>query len=358
MNYYFRELYNLFIFLIITLLILRMFPFIYIGSYSLINKVDSTIYARYSTSDKFDENVFYNTEVIKEAGILDQFIDNTDEDDILIQHFAHIIYDNKDEIREVISNNAYYQDYLVNIGSSVDELIEWSEKISLLDSRIMMASLYLTFLIITLVMVVIFKYRKSFYICAGVVYIIAILSEFTDGISDYIVVNVASAIGMLAQNEYIYEDIEGWRIIFNQAFKESTLTFIILDTVIQILLNNYKERIEKAIRYLYTSLEIQCSYLSLFENSTYKYIAKLKIANNKIIKICNKQIRKNCKIINKKMTSTEIKNNLKRQNDRLSMLKRLLQNCCCNSNEYTTKEYILQLREIQCLMYQCNLVQE
>lgn len=354
---------KLIIFSIVIIIIIRFFPYIFLGTYDIINKVDSTIYARYATNNKFDENVFLDYEVINETGLYEQLNDRIDAiwEVNQIQEFARIIYDNKDEFKEIISNNTQYQEYLVKIDSSTDEVIEWIDRMYLLDVKMIMASLYITFFILSLIMVVPFGYRKSFYVLAGVLYIIAILSNFTDGISDYLVINVASVFGMFPQNESIYKDLEGWRMIFPQAFKESTLTFIIFDTVIQIWLNNYKEKTKKAIHYLYASLEIQCSYLSQFENATNKYIAKLKIAND-IMRMCYKNIRQNIrqnvKRINKKKTPTEIKNNLEKKNERLSMLMESLQVCRSNSDEYTTKEYISLLRKVQCLMYQCNLVQK
>lgn len=60
-------------FLVDTLLIVWfLFPGMYMGAYRLINNVDSSIYARYATNEKFEENVFFNAEIEENTKIIEQ----------------------------------------------------------------------------------------------------------------------------------------------------------------------------------------------------------------------------------------------------------------------------------------------
>lgn len=77
--------------------------------------------------------------------------------------------------------------------------------------------------------------------CAGIAYTTAMLSIFTDDISDYLVANVLAFLAKLSSGVFTYRDMEQWNLIINQAFKEGTLTFIVFDTVVQICQNNKEE---------------------------------------------------------------------------------------------------------------------
>lgn len=360
MNEFFDKVSKFAYFLVVTVVILYfIFPCIYMGSYKLINMVDSSIYVRYATNEKFEENIFFNNEVESKTEILQQLENEIDglSRGNRIQDFARIIFTNQDKVKKIVSNNESYQEYLVDIGSSVDDLIQWSEKISLIDNNLSMACLYLVFLIIAVVMVVPFGYRKAFYVCAGATYTIAMLSMFSDGISDYLVANIISFIAKLSSDVFTYRDMEELKSLFSQTFKESTLTFIIFDTTVQIYQNNRNEKKEKAIRYLQHSLEIQCSYLSRFEDENNAYIAKLVVPIDVVVKLCDIKIRKNNKKLGKKKVSDDMKANLTKQNKQFLQLRELLLYICyTNCNEHTTKEYISFLYEIQGLMYKCKFV--
>ena len=346
-------------FLLVSLLVVCfLFPFMYLGTYKLINNIDSSIYARYATNEKFEENIFFNATVEEKTGIIKQL--ESEINDLIefsrIQEFAYVIIQNQNKVEDIVSNNADYQTYLISIGSSVDDLIDWSEKTAALDDKISMGCLYLTFLLISIVMVVLFGFRKTFYVCAGITYTVAMLSMFTDGISDYLVANVLSLLAKLSSDVFTYRDMTQWNLIFNQAFKESTLTFIIFDTVVQICQNNKKEQFEKSCRYIYSSIDIQCSYLEQYQNLSNTYIAKMIMPIDSVIKHC----RKNANKVQKKMKNKRLSDaNIKALNiehgyyNQLEKLLLFLQ--FNNSEEHTTKEYISYLRETQWLMYKCNI---
>ena len=65
MNNFYNNLIKFAIFLGVTLLImLVIFPLMYMGSYELINNVDSSIYVRYATNNKYDKNIFFENDSI------------------------------------------------------------------------------------------------------------------------------------------------------------------------------------------------------------------------------------------------------------------------------------------------------
>lgn len=348
-------------FLIVTVLVVCfLFPSMYMGAYRLINNVDSSIYARYATNKKFEENVFFNAEIEENTRIIEQL--ESEINDFVgvsrIQEFAYVIIENQSEVEDIVSNNEKYQAYLISVGSSVEDLIDWSEKTAALDDKILMGCLYLTFLFISIIMVIPFGFRKTFYVCAGITYTIAMLSMFTDGISDYLVANVLSFLAKLSSDVFTYRDMEQWNLIINQAFKESTLTFIIFDAVVQICQNNKKERLEKSCRYIYSSMEIQCSYLEQFQNASDTYIAKMIMPIDAVIKLCRKKIRKYKRKMNNKRLSEAKKNALSIQYSYYEQLgEKLVFLRYNNSEKHTTKEYISYLRYIQWLMYKCDIGQ-
>ena len=356
---FFDNLQKFAIFLVVTLLIVSfLFPSMYMGTFRLINNVDSSIYARYATNGKFEENLFFSTEIEKNTGIIEQLESKID--DFVgvsrIQEFAYVIIENQSEVKDIIYTNQKYQAYLRSIGSSVDDLIDWSEKTAALDDRIAMGCLYLTFLLITIIMVVAFGFRNIFYICAGITYTVAMLSFFTDGISDYLIANVLSLLAKLASDVFTYRDMEQWNLIINQAFKEGTLTFIIFDTVVQTCQNNKKERFQKLCRNIYSSMETQCSYLEQFNNVSDVYIAKMVMPIDSLVKFCSKKIKKFERKMNNKRLSEVNKIIMSEQCGYYKQLRENLEFLRYKNNqEHTTKEYISYLRKTQWLMYKCDI---
>lgn len=355
-----ENLYKFIGFIVVVLLMINLlFPCMYMGLYKLIHSVDSSVYVRDATNGKFGENIFFNEEVESKTEIWKQLEKEIDElsEVTRIQDAACILIEHQDEVLKIIEDNEDYQAHLIDIGSSVEELIKWSEKISSLDDRLSMTSLYLTFLFISFVMVALFGFRKIFYVCAGITYIIAMLSVFSGGISDYLVARVLSIFTKLSSDVLMYRDMEELKSIFSQAFKESALTFIIFDVVVQLYQNDRKEKVEKVVRYLYHSLEFQRSYFSQFENLPHTYIARLTVPVDAVVKLCGKNIRNNNKKIGKKKLSMMEKNNLEQQNRQLMQLRESLSYIAYkNCEEHTTKEYISCLQQLQWLMYSSGMM--
>ena len=325
----------------------------YKEAFRLINNVDSSIYARYATNTKFEENVFFNEKIEKNTGILKQLRNEISELEGVteIQRFAYVLTENKSVVEKVVLNNEKYQSYLIEIGSSVEDLLDWSEKIASISEKILMGCLYLVFCSIAVIMVIVFQFRKVFYVCAGLVYVIAMLSHFTDGISDYLFANVIAILEKLSV-DVIYRDIEPMRMIIHQAFKEGALTFIIFDTAVQLYQNKMKEE----MRYVFFSINVQCDYLACAQDDDSEaYIAQMVLPIDSLMK------RLRNKIMMYKI-KTNINNVLKIKTDDLSekcayyeRLKEKLEFFQCKNNtKYTTKEYVSHLRQLQKLLYTCN----
>jgi len=358
MSVFEEKLTKLALLLVVTLfLTLGLLPFLFKGTYWLINNVDTSIYVRYATNEKFEENVFLSAEIEEKTGIIEDLAETINDlaEVSSIQKFAYLIAENREEVEVVISNNEKYQKHLLSVGSSVDDFLDWSEKTAALDEKISMACIYLLFLLISFIMVVVFGFRKLFYVCAGITYTCAMLSMFTDGISDYLVANLLSFFAKMALDVFTYRDMEAWKLIVNQAFKESTLTFIIFDTVVQICQSNKKEKFDKNCRYIFFSMEIQCSYLEQFEDTSDKYIARMVLPSADVLKLCKKKIKKYTKEIKKKRISDVRRTILSAQCDDFKQLDRMLIFFRNNNEKHSTKEYISYLRQVQSLMHRLGI---
>ncbi len=68
-------------------------PILYFGTYQLINYTDTSIYTRYATGNKYEENIFFNAEVDERTGILSELQENIDQMDTIKnkQDFARVI---------------------------------------------------------------------------------------------------------------------------------------------------------------------------------------------------------------------------------------------------------------------------
>lgn len=70
------------------------------------------------------------------------------------------------------------------------------------------------------------------------------------------------------------------------------MTFIIFDTVMQILCDKKDEKKRYQIRYAYNSLNIQIDYFKEQEKKEYKFAGKMNFKANYILKDCNREIKK------------------------------------------------------------------
>ena len=355
MNKFMYKFDKFYIFSLIAVVLgIMVFPFIYAGTYKLINYLDSSIFDRYATEGKFDDNLFFSAEIDEATGIIQQLyleIEEFDEVD-RVQEFANVIRLNEDVVTRIITDNKSYLEYLTGVDCDVEDVIRWSKKMASLDQTLMAASLYLVLLIIFIMMVVIFDMRALFYSIAGVVYLVATLSLLSDGISDYVVVKILS----MLSDDIIYDSIEELRLIFSQVFKESALTFIIFETVIQIWRSRKNEKKEKEILYLHHSLGIQIEYLQQYNEMDKYYILRLRMPCKYILIYCNKEIHRLEKRLNKKVLADSLRKYMVVRKEQCSDLKDSLVNLRNNETEYTVREYIEILSRIQYLLHKVLLV--
>lgn len=353
-----RYLYKLMGLAVIFLLLISAgMPVLYMGTYELINDVDTSIYSRYATNNKYDENIFFNTEVETSTGILSDLQENIDGIDNIKskQEFAKVITENKEKVKQVINENSEYMKYLSDKGSSVEELMEWGEKTANLDNNILQLSLFLICMLYAGITVIIFKCRKTFYFLAGIIYTITIMSMFSGGISDYLVIKAMNIFLKFGNETLSYQDMDTMKSLFVQAYKESMVAFIIFDTIIQIVQGNRETRRKEEIKYVIYSLDYQIGFLKSFENNDIQYLSKFKIPVNTILKI----IRKKQKCLDKKIKKAgkvlQYKEKLEKEKLRLNQLEEMIIDIVKFSEMRTTCKYINILSNIRILVYECNI---
>lgn len=333
MNYLYKLMGAAIVFLVMITIGL---PVLYFGTYDLINHVDTTIYARYATNGKYDENIYFNESIEKETGFFSEIRNSIEGASEInrIQEFGQIVNSHSKEIETLINHNDKYKNYLTEQGSSAEELILWSQKIAALDDNIGVMCIYLICVVFAFITVGGFKLRKTFYLFAGTVYMITMTSVFSDGLSDYLVMNFMNFISKFSARVFTYQEMNDLKIFFVQAFKESMLTFIIFDTIIQILQGNKDKRREEEIRKCVYSLDYVINFLKEYENRDEKYISGFRIPCKEVLRKCKKNKKKKC--------YQELEHELLYGDFWRDI--------------HNNKEYIDKLEKIRMHIYLCNLV--
>ena len=339
--------------IIFVLLISAGLPVLYFGTYQLINHTDTSIYTRYATGNKYEENIFFNAEVDKSTEILSELKENIDEMGTIKskQDFAKVITANKEKVEQIITENSKYKKYLSDQGSSAEELFEWSKKTAELDNNILQLNLFLICMIFAGITVMIFKCRKTFYFIAGIIYTITIMSMFSGGISDYLVLKAINVFLKLGKETLSYQDMDTIKTIFIQAYKESMIAFIIFDTIIQIVQGDRERKRKEEIKYIIYTLDYQIKFLEKYKDDDYQYIARLRIPVRTLLKQCLRKQKSLERYLNK--AGKNAFNNSRITNEKNNIDKLISNiNKIINFNEArTTREYIGILTEIRILMY-------
>ena len=94
---------------------------------------------------------------------------------------AGVLDEHIEEVLAVAKENNIYIDYLKNKGSSLERLSEYIHNMAKLDDNILQMAMYLSFVVICIVSLTKFKYRKGFYVASAIVYLIAMTSIFQMG---------------------------------------------------------------------------------------------------------------------------------------------------------------------------------
>lgn len=342
----------------ITMLVILFCGFygIYAGFYPLVNTIDNSIYNRYASNNKFDKNIYFNEDVENETHIYLQICEIKElkvlSTNPIKQNIYRCMNDNIDKVRNIMNKNKDYLHYLEKNHTSVNDAMEFIKKMAYLDDKVLQMDIYLVFLIMCICTVSLFKYRKSFYICAGITYLIIMASTFSDGLSDYIVTNVINIIAKLQSGVFSYQNMEEAKAFYIEAFKESMLTFIIFDTVMQIRDNKNSEKKQYQMRYAFESLNVQINFLVEQVENDDKYVGKI-ICNTKLIyKECDRKI-KELKKRQKFYKNTYQLECWIKLRDSIDILAK---NYFTTRNAYSTKEYVQFLRHTRDCMIKCHLL--
>ena len=283
---------------------------IYFGFYQLINNVDVSIYNRYATENQFDWPVYFNEDVEEKTGIVSE-INQIDEIIELPQSSSKqaiykCMYENIDKVVNIMNENENYVYYLEKNNTSIENATKYIQKMAFMDDKILQMDIYLVFLLMCVITVGVFKYRKTFYVIAGITYLLVMASIFSGGLSDYLVTNAINILAKMQSSIFTYQNMEEAKVYYIDAFKESMMTFIIFDTVMQILGDKKDEKKQYQIRYAYNSINIQIDYFEEQEKNEYKFIGKMNFMANYILKDCNRKIKKFKKLKRKQKKHNKI----------------------------------------------------
>ena len=333
---------------------------IYFGFYQLVNNVDVSIYYRYATENQFDWSVYFNEDVEEKTGIFSE-INQVNEITELPQNSSkQAIYrcmnENIDKIVNIMNENENYLHYLEENNTSIENATKYIQKMAFMDDKILQMDIYLVFLLMCVITVGVFKYRKSFYVIAGITYLLVMASVFSDGLSDYLVTNAINIFAKMQSSIFTYQNMEEAKVFFIDAFKESMMTFIIFDTVMQTLGDKKDEKKRYQIRYAYNSLNIQIGYFKEQENKEYKFAGKMNFKANYILKDCNREIKKLEKLKRKQKKHNKTFDRYVYQLSCWESLRDSIVFLIYNKNSYSTEEYLGILKKARDSMVQCHLL--
>ena len=343
---------------VITMLVILFCGFygIYAGFYPLVNIIDNSIYNRYASNNKLEKNIYFNEDVESRTYIFKEICEIKELKVLSTNPIKQITYrcmnDNIDKVRNAMNKNKDYLRYLEENHTSVNDAMEFIKKMASLEYKVLQMDIYLVFLIMCICTVWIFKYRKIFYILAGITYLIAMASIFSDGLSDYIVTNAINIIAKLESRVFTYQNMEYAKAFYTEAFKESMLTFIIFDTVMQIRDNKNSEKKQYQMRYAFESLNVQINFLVEQDTNDDKYVGRIRCNTKLIYKECDRKI-KELKKRQKFYKNTYQLECWIKLRDNIDILAK---NYFTTRNAYSTKEYVQFLRHTRDCMIKCHLL--
>ncbi len=333
---------------------------IYFGFYKLVDTVDISIYDRYLTDNQFDWPIYFNEDVEEKTGIFSEIKQLEEIKELPQNSPKQTIYrcmnENIDKIVNIMNKNEKYLNYLEKNNTSIEKAANYIRKKAFMDGKILQMDAYLVFLLMCVITVCVFKYRKSFYIIAGITYLLVMASIFSDGLSDYLVTNAINIFAKIQASAFTYQNMEELNNYCIEAFKESMMTFIIFDTVIQILGDKKDEKKRYQIIYAYNSINIQIEYFKEQEINEYKFVGKMNFKVNHILKDCNREIKKFKKLKRKQKKHNKIFDRYVYQLSCWESLKENIDLLICNNKPYSIDEYLGFLKKARDSMIQCHLL--
>lgn len=330
---------------------------IYSG-YSFIFTQDSAVLYLHATDNKYTKDIFFS-EAEEETKFLSDVYENIDGIKAVVAEWDNyelrlFLKEHLDEVIEIAKQNDDYIQYLARQGSSLDELTNFVNKMAMLDEHILRVTMYTVFLIICFLSLGMFKYRKGFYIAAAAIYVIAMTSVFSGGLTDYLVTKVLNLLMQINQDTFTYYDMELLNMYFMDTLKESFMTVIIFDTILQFGIEKNESEKKKNIRYIYHSLDLQINYLNTIENQGNVYIARFKIPLEIFEKECKKAIMRWKKSLDVQKIENDYYYKYKRNYEGNKALYEKINWIRTNNDAYSTEYYISVLREIKQLMIECE----
>ncbi|MCB2300119.1 methyl-accepting chemotaxis protein [Clostridium tagluense] len=208
---------------------------LYFLSFNIVNKVNPQSYYLYATNGKYNKDIFFSDSVNKTTKIFDgaitEIVKKTNTKISRKQDIFGAIVNNPKLSEKLISANKKYMDYLDKQNLEIDDVINYSVKMYEVDNNIMKASFYLAFTICILIDLFCLKNRKRIYVVALIVYLLSNLDSFTVGLSSQTIYNLP-----FISSKMTHDDFQLFLAIMLPALKEAFLTFIIVDSIYQALL--------------------------------------------------------------------------------------------------------------------------
>lgn len=294
-----------------------------------------------------------NLKTISFEGNIDEVVNDIN---LLIEAYELRLFldEHIDEVLEIAKANDDYVEYLVRQGSTLDDLSNFVYKMALIDDYILRVTMYTLFLIICVASLGFFKYRKGFYITAAIIYVIAMTSVFSGGLTDYVVTKIINVFVQINQDSFSYYDMEIFDLYLMDTLKESFMTVIIFDTILQFGHEKNEIQKRKNIRYVFQSLDMQINYLQTVQNHENVYIARLNIPSIGLEKECKASIKKWRKSLEVQKDKNDYYYKCKRNYEGNKALYQKLNWIRSNNEAYSNEYYISILKEIKELMIECE----
>lgn len=330
--------------------------------YSLYNylftKEDSAICYLYATNNKYTEDIFFVGAEEETKFISDLYTNMDGIEDVVVEwdnyELRLFLDEHIDEVLEIAKANDGYIEYLARQGSTLDDLSNFVHKMALIDDHILRVTMYTLFLIICAASLGAFKYRKGFYIAAAIIYVIAMTSVFSGGLTDYVVTKIINVLVQINQDSFTYYDMELFNLYLMDTLKESFMTVIIFDTILQFGHEKNEIQKKKNIRYVFQSLDVQINYLETVQNQRNVYIARLNIPSMGLEKECKEAIKKWEKSLEVQKDKNCYYYKYKRNYEGNKTLYEKLSWIRTNNEAYSNEYYISILKEIKELMIECE----
>lgn len=355
---------KLVVFIIEGVLFLSIVPnVILIGLGSLIDNVDPTIYIRNATDNHLNEDIFFSSDAFEKTNFYEELCEDEDINAFINSGNKFEVEDffenYKTQIINVASRCHSYVDYLSEKGSSIDDLSSYIDYRVQFSNNIIRLTYYLTFVLYILLLLWRYKKRKLFYTISSVVYIIAMASDFSNGLTDFLVSNLFSYISRFSNGVFTYEEMMKDISLFGPPFTQALMTVVIIDVIFEIINSKKQTLLQKNTRYIFASMDFLIKYLLDHFEPEANISVRVKISFGCIEKLCNDKL----KSLKYEMIRKDVIHSYQNAFDMNTELLKILlffrnNNKVNTSNEltdkYTCKEFTHKMQRVKELMFFCG----